>query len=353
MNTIDPKQRPGAWERGFAHEAQRESALLQGWVAALPARALPGIALAFTLVTWGSAFPAIRAALRGYGPGELAFGRFLAASVTLALLAPLAGVRPPSRRDLPRLALAAFLSVALYHTLLNFGQQTVTAGSASLVIAMMPPLTALGAVIFLGERMAGHGWLGIVVSVGGVALIAVGDAEGVRVDPGVGLIAIAAASFAAANILLKPLLERYSPFEIAAFATWGGTALLAVFGPGLAGEVRDASVVSTASLIYLGAVPAAAGTFTWAYALRALTASVASAALLLIPFVAIAIAWVWLGEIPSALALAGGSLTLAGVLLVRSGARASTPRRPDGDVRIRPAKNASPTPERRVPCPSP
>jgi drug/metabolite transporter (DMT)-like permease len=328
-------------ERGFAHQGQRDVALLMRALES-PRRVLAPLALGVTLLAWGSAFPGIRAALDGYGPGDLALGRFLVASAVLALAAPVVRIRRPRRTDGLRIAIAGFLGVTLYHVLLNAGEATVTAGSASLVVSIMPPLTALGAAIFLGERFPALGWFGILVSLSGVALISVGDAAGVRFDTGVPVIAAAAALFAAANLIQKPLLARYTPFEFAAYATWAGTALLLVYAPTLVRSSAAAPAASTWALVYLGAVPAAIGGVTWSYVLRAWSASVASASLLLIPVVATVIAWFWLGEMSAAEALAGGAVTLCGVAFVGRASRRAPVTAPVSREPARPPKPAPP-----------
>ncbi|WP_287372492.1 EamA family transporter, partial [Oceanithermus sp.] len=132
-------------------------------------------ALAFTLVLWASAFAGIRAGLEGYGPAHLALLRFLVASSTLVVYAVLARIRPPRRADLGRIALLGFLGITVYHVALNYGELTVSAGAASLLIASGPIFTALLAVSFLGERLTPLGWAGIGLGFAGVALIALGE----------------------------------------------------------------------------------------------------------------------------------------------------------------------------------
>ena len=66
-------------------------------------------------------------------------------------------------------------------------------------------------------------------------------------------------------------------------------------------------------------VPTAIGFTTWAYALRRTTAGRMGATLYLVPPVAVVMGWVVLGEAPPALALAGGALCLAGVVVARRG----------------------------------
>ena len=92
-------------------------------------------ALVITTVFWASAFAGIRAGLDAYGPGQVALFRFLVASAVLAAYAALARMRLPERRDLPAVFLAGLLAFAVYHVALNYGEVTVSAGSASILIA--------------------------------------------------------------------------------------------------------------------------------------------------------------------------------------------------------------------------
>ena len=54
---------------------------------------------------------------------------------------------------------------------LGYGQLTVPASTASLLIATIPAFTALWVVAFLKERLAAVGWAGVAVSFVGVAAI--------------------------------------------------------------------------------------------------------------------------------------------------------------------------------------
>ncbi|MFN2270976.1 MAG: DMT family transporter, partial [Anaerolineae bacterium] len=145
-----------------------------------------------TLLFWASAFAAIRVGLTAYEPGHLALLRFLIASAVLGVYAVVTRMRLPEVRDLPAVLLMGLVGITLYHVPLNYGEVTVTAGAASLLISSAPTFTALLASLFLGERLKVWGWAGIGVSFVGAALIAFGEGEGVRFEPRALLILLAA-----------------------------------------------------------------------------------------------------------------------------------------------------------------
>lgn len=280
------------------------------------------VSLGLTIIFWASAFAGIRAGLEEYSPGHVALVRMLVASAALLVYAVLVRMRLPEARDLPVILLCGFLAFTVYHVALNFGEVTVTAGPASLLVNTAPIFTALLATAFLGERLRVIGWVGMVVSFAGAALIGLGEGEGFAIAPGAFIILISAVSVSVYLVIQKPYLRKYGALNFTAYAIWAGTLFTLVFLPGLAGEVRAASLDATLALVYLGVFPTAIAYVTYAYAFARLPASRGVSFLYLVGPVAFLIAWVWLGEIPSVLSFVGGAVVLVGVIVVNTRGRA-------------------------------
>jgi drug/metabolite transporter (DMT)-like permease len=269
-----------------------------------------------SIMFWSSAFAGIRSALLNYAPGHLALLRFLVASAVLVVYSICNHVSLPNLRDIPKIMFLGFLGVAVYHTALNYGEISVTAGSASLLIASSPALTAIFAVIFLKEKMTKWAWVGIATSFFGVFLVTLGEGQGLQFDFGAILILIAAISSSAYFVFQKPLLEKYGALPVTTYVICAGTFFMLIFLPGLPQAIFSAPLPSTFSVVYLGVFPGALAYVTWTQALSKAPASLVSSFLYLSPVLAIFIALFLLNEIPSLISLVGGAISILGVMIV-------------------------------------
>jgi drug/metabolite transporter (DMT)-like permease len=286
-----------------------------------------GAAIATTVVLWGSAFVAIRVALRGYGPIELAAGRYVVASVLFGVVMIILRPAAPRRAHLPRIAFLGVSGFALYNFALNIGEQTVTAGAAALIVGIVPLLTALLAALFLGEALRSRLVLGLMISFGGSALIALGEGGGVRFESGALFLLIAAVSLASYFVLQKPLLLEFRGLELTAYAVWAGTLLMLPASFRIPGQLVTAPLEATLSVLFLGVFPGALAYVTWAYALARRPASQIAQYLFAAPLVSAALGLVLIHERLPLLALVGGAVTLAGVAVGQRRERTIAPPR--------------------------
>jgi len=278
------------------------------------------LAAAGTVLLWASAFPAITVAVRGLGPAGLAVARLAVASAALAVVAPVLGVRRPKPRDLPLIALCGLAGMTGYQLLLNAGERVVPAGTASLLVATAPVYASLLAVAFLGEHATRRRWGGSAVALAGTALIAASHGLGFGTSA---LIVLAAAVLQAIfHTAQKPLLARYTGFEVTAYAMWAGTVFILPWTGSLLHALPHAGGAAIGSAVFLGLAPSAAGFVLWAYAMARTDVGRVTVSLYLVPAAAIGISLVWLGEIPGPAELLGGAIALAGVVLASGG---STP----------------------------
>lgn len=278
------------------------------------------------VVLWASAFPAIQVAVPDLGVVGLSAVRLAVASAGLLVAAAISGVRVPRARDLGWIAAAGFSGMTAYQLLLNESELHVPAGTASMIVAAAPLVSVAVARALFRERVGPLTVVGGAVALAGVALVCVARA-GVSVSGAVGVAVAAMVVQGVYHPLQRPLLRRYTGLEVATYTMVAGTLMTLPLVPSGWSALAGATAGGWVAAVYLGLLPSALGFVLWGVAVARMPVAVSTSLLYLVPPVAVLIAWVWLGEVPTAVELIGGLVVLAGVVVVARGAHTAL-RRP-------------------------
>ncbi|MCL2699607.1 MAG: DMT family transporter [Defluviitaleaceae bacterium] len=271
-----------------------------------------------TVVFWASAFPAVKFCLEYYSPGALMLFRFLIASAVLGVYCAAAKVKRPDKQDMPRFVLAGAVGIFVYMWLFNAGTSYVTAGLSSFIIGACPLGTLLLSIFVLKERAGLLGWVGIIVSFAGLALVASTGISGATVNIGVVMLLGAVACNSIYNIMQRGLTinRGYTAIAATSYSVFFATALMLVFVPQLLREFPSAPLAVNLVCIYLGVFPAAISYFCWGWALSRAEKTIHVASFLyLSPFIAATLSFLWLGERLEPIVAIGGVVIIAGMVL--------------------------------------
>ncbi|MDP1574463.1 MAG: DMT family transporter [Coxiellaceae bacterium] len=275
------------------------------------------LAILITVLSWSSSFVFIRLSLQDYSPGALALFRYLIVSVVMLIFyLRLKKRNKPTKSEAIQLFLLGFFGIGLYMIALNYGEVTQSASITSFIIGLNPIVAMLWAYIFMGEQINYKRWLGVLISVIGLAVIALGQFHHDKLGWGILIILFAVVCAGTYNVAQKPLLSTFHPIEVAAISAWVGTTVMLVFTPSMLHEIPKATWQATSGVIYLGIVPGAIGYAAWSYAVSGVkSASRLSLVLYTLPLLTTLLGWLMLGETPSLFAFTGGCIALLGALV--------------------------------------
>jgi len=276
------------------------------------------LAVGATVLAWGGSYTAIRIALAGLTPAEIAVTRYFVAAVAGAVF--LAAVRPrwPTRAEFVRLATVGVFYVVGFAVLLNWGQETVSIGTAGFVIGTSPVMIALMATVALGEPFGRISWLGALTSFAGIGVIAFGGGDRFTPEFGVFLVLGAAFAAAAASVMQKPLLADFPPVVLTAWILLLGVVPLLPVMPGATAALIAAAPEVVWAAAFLAVFSTIVGYIGWSIALQRMPAGRAGSFLNGVPPAAVTIGYLVLGDVPTAAVLLGGLLALSGVIIVNA-----------------------------------
>jgi drug/metabolite transporter (DMT)-like permease len=279
------------------------------------------------VVIWGVNVSVMKAAVSELPP--LAFNalRFPLGATALALFVWRLEPRPwPGPGEWRELFLLGLVAHPIYQVCFANGLALTAASHTAVLVSTTPIFVAL-ADHFLGhEHLPRQAWVGILLSVAGVLLLVMarGGAGETPSLFGDALVLLGSMLWTIYVIRSRALLRRRSPLWVTAWALFLGTPFVVLMGlPALARtDFSRLTVAAWGGGVYAGLFALATAYSWWAVGLQRLGASRTAIFSNLIPVVALAVAWLWLGERLPALAWAGVATVLAGVWLTSISRRA-------------------------------
>jgi drug/metabolite transporter (DMT)-like permease len=282
-------------------------------------------ALLFMVIIWAVNFSVSKVALEELEP--LAFNalRFpLAAALLYVVLRGRGAIPLPARAEVPRVLALGLLGNLLYQMFFIFGLDRTRAGNASLLLASTPIITALLSAASGHERVRPRVWLGVIATFGGILLVVLGGRAQVQTGAatliGDLLMFLASIAWAFYTVGSRPLVDKYGSLPVTAWTLWIGAAGLFLVGlPGVARmEWSSISPLTWAGVFYAGVLSIGVAYIIWYYGVERLGNTRTSTYSNLTPVVAMAVAWMWLGEAPTPAQIVGTVVILSGVTVAQT-----------------------------------
>ena len=274
-------------------------------------------AMLFNIIAWGMSWVSVRTVLAELDAGQVGALRYLIASAVMLPVWLYRGRPLPDKSDLGIVTLLGLFGFCFYNLGINFGEETVDAGTGSLLISFQPILVIVIGVLLRREVVSLVAWIGILISMLGVIMTAVGGSAGFTLNFGTILILGAALSSAIQTLINKALTRRYHALDVTTWAIWIGTLGLLPFSHDLLGAWGQLSTNGLLHLVFLGVVPAALCYTLFAWVLTRVPIATAMSAVYAIPVFSLVFGWLMLGEQPTTLTLIGGAVTIVGVAWVQ------------------------------------
>ncbi|MEU2504527.1 EamA family transporter [Streptomyces sp. NPDC007863] len=296
-------------------------------VAAPPGRRIGGavwVALAIVYVVWGSTYLGIRFVVETIPPFLASGSRFIVAGLLLAAIVAWRQGPAALKVDRRRLGSAALVGVLLIlggNGLVNLAETTVPSGLAALLVAAVPVFVVLLRTA-AGERPGLGAYGGVLIGLGGLAVLTVPGLSGEIGIGGVLLVLLAALLWSAGTVSSARLPMPANPFTASVYEMLAGGIGGVVVGL-LRGEHRgfDPGAVATGSWVALGylVVFGSLIAFTaYAWLIQSAPVSLAATYAYVNPVVAVLLGTLILNEALTWPIVLGGAIVVAAVCLIVS-----------------------------------
>ncbi|MBP7776980.1 MAG: DMT family transporter [Acidobacteria bacterium] len=278
--------------------------------------------LILVIVAWGTNLSVIKVALREFPVHAFNALRMLLAGAAFAVV--LWRMRPERRRVAPadrgRVVFLGLMGGTSYQMLFVSGVPATSVANAGLIFGLTPVVVSLFSSMVGHEELPWTRWAGGVLSVIGLYFV-VGAGAAVTRNSLIGdaLIFAAMLCWSAYSVASRPMLGRYSPTMLTAWAAIIAVPLYLVFAvPSLAAtNWAGVSWWSWTLMTWSSIFCLVLAYVIWYTGVQRLGATRTSAYSNLTPIAAMAVAWLWLGEAVTVGQGVGAAAILGGVFMTR------------------------------------
>ncbi len=273
------------------------------------------------MIVWGSTFVITKTAARDIPPLTLAALRFVIATIVLAPLALKRGGLTRLPRPIPwrALLLMALTGIAVFAVTFNYALVQGSATQGAMIYALVPAAVALAAFWFLKEKPSKRRVVGIVLSILGVVLVALGGESSLAAPrPVLGALWMlgAVAAWTSYTVITKRWAAVDSVVMITIVSALGAAMLIPLAALELlAVPTFSPSIDAWSGALFLGIAASALAYLAYAFALRELDATVVGVYTNLNPVVGVVTAVLFLGETLYAGQVVGGLVAFLGMWL--------------------------------------
>ena len=225
----------------------------------------------------------------------------------------------PSKKDFPWFLLAGAVGFFIYIITFNKGQESISASTASVVIATVPVITAVLARFIYSEKLSCIQWGAIIIELIGVCILTL--LKGIfSINIGLLWLFLAALVLSIYNLIQRRLTKKYTALQTSSFSIFSGTILLAAFMPASLREVLHVPFIQLFYVVLLGVFSSAIAYIAWSKAFsKARQTSDVSNYMFVTPFLTSILGFFIANEIPEYSTLIGGAVILFGILVFNFG----------------------------------
>jgi len=283
-------------------------------MSATPSRWAVGGALAAVYLVWGSTYLAIAIGVKDFPPFAMGAIRMLAAGALFYGVLRWRGVPAPTKAQWRNLAAMGVFMVLFANGLVNLAQTEVSSGLAAIAVASMPLFVAVFSTL-RGRRLGALEWSGLIMGMGGVALLNF-SSELAASPLGMACLIIAPLSWAWGSVWSRDQ-DLPTPFMNAAGQMLCGGVWM-VLASIVMGERFTAmpSLMSTLAVVYLALIGSIVGFTAYVWLLHNVRPALATSYAYVNPAIAVLLGTVVLHERFDADTMLAMAVILASVVLL-------------------------------------